>query len=59
MQGFSWLKDDKVDGLIARADADLNAEIDFEEFVKAAPQTLRTNLIKLAKQNGNDLGFLV
>jgi hypothetical protein len=33
--------------------------IDFEEFAKAAPKVLRTNLVKLAKQNGNDLGFLV
>jgi hypothetical protein len=33
--------------------------IDFEEFCKETPKTLRTNMIKLAKQNGNDLGFLV
>ena len=30
----------------------------FEEFMQEAPKTLRTNLIKLAKTNGNDLGFL-
>lgn len=28
------------------------------QFVKDAPRTLRTNLIKLAKKNGHDLGFL-
>ena len=32
--------------------------IDFEEFVKECPKTLRTNLVKLAKENGHDLGFL-
>ena len=31
----------------------------FEEFVKETPKTLRTSLVKLAKQNGHDLGFLV
>ena len=57
--GFSWLEGEKIDGLVARADVDENAVIDFEEFCREAPKTLRTNLIKLAKQNGNDLGFLV
>jgi hypothetical protein len=57
--GFSWLQGEKVDGLVARADVDENAVIDFDEFCREAPKTLRTNLIKLAKQNGNDLGFLV
>ena len=57
--GFSWLKTDQVETLVKRSDVDENAVIDFEEFVLAAPKTLRTNLIKLAKQNGNDLGFLV
>ena len=32
--------------------------IDFEEFVKETPKTLRTSLVKLAKSNGHDLGFL-
>jgi hypothetical protein len=59
-QGFEWLGDEsKVSELVARSDLDMNEVIDFEEFCQAAPKTLRTNLIKLAKQNGNDLGFLV
>ena len=33
--------------------------IDFEEFVKETPKVLRVNLVKLAKSNGHDLGFLV
>mmetsp|Transcript_12885 Transcript_12885/g.23844 ORF Transcript_12885/g.23844 Transcript_12885/m.23844 type:complete len:143 (-) Transcript_12885:347-775(-) len=58
--GFEWLQDEsKVGQLISRADVDENEVIDFEEFCTTAPKTLRTNLIKLAKQNGNDLGFLV
>ena len=32
--------------------------IDYEEFVKEAPKTLKTNLVKLAKNNGAELGFL-
>ena len=32
--------------------------IDFEEFIKETPKTLRTSLVKLAKSNGHDLGFL-
>ena len=57
--GFSWLDGEKIDGVVSRADVDKNAVIDFEEFCKETPKTLRTNMIKLAKQNGNDLGFLV
>ena len=58
--GFSWLADDaKVGQLVQRADVDENEVIDFEEFCSATPKVLRTNLIKLAKLNGNELGFLV
>ena len=58
--GFSWSKSDKVvDGIVARADVDENEVIDFQEFCEATPKTLRVNLIKLAKKNGDDLGFLV
>lgn len=57
--GFCWIEGEKIDGLVARADVDENAVIDFEEFCREAPKTLRTNLIKLAKQNGDNLGFLV
>mmetsp|Transcript_27536 Transcript_27536/g.80950 ORF Transcript_27536/g.80950 Transcript_27536/m.80950 type:complete len:185 (+) Transcript_27536:59-613(+) len=56
--GFKHLQDSQVDSIFARADQDENGYIDFEEFVKETPKTPRTNLIKLAKTNGNDLGFL-
>ena len=56
--GFS-VDDKKVDGIVNRADVDDNEVIDFEEFVRDAPKTLRVQLVKLAKQNGDDLGFLV
>jgi hypothetical protein len=56
--GFSWLQDKQVSGIVKRADFDENGEIDFEEFVAEAPKTLKTNLVKLAKKNGADLGFL-
>eukprot|EP00619_Florenciella_sp_RCC1007_P013383 CAMPEP_0205917312 /NCGR_PEP_ID=MMETSP1325-20131115/9077_1 /ASSEMBLY_ACC=CAM_ASM_000708 /TAXON_ID=236786 /ORGANISM="Florenciella sp., Strain RCC1007" /LENGTH=177 /DNA_ID=CAMNT_0053284713 /DNA_START=809 /DNA_END=1342 /DNA_ORIENTATION=+ len=57
--GFNHLKDSQIEGIVSRADVDENEVIDFEEFVKATPATLRTNLVKLAKQNGDDLGFLI
>ena len=44
---------------MSRADVDDNEVIDFQEFCEATPKTLRVNLIKLAKKNGDDLGFLV
>jgi len=56
--GFTWLKEKQIEGLFARADADGSGTIDMEEWVEAAPKTLRTNLIKLAKKNGNDMGLL-
>ena len=37
---------------------ELAGVIDFEEFVKESPKALRVNLVKLAKANGHDLGFL-
>lgn len=55
--GFD-LKDNQIKGIFDRADKDENGAIDFEEWRKEAPSTLRTNLIKLAKRNGGDLGFL-
>ena len=56
--GFAWLQDKQVDGIFKRADADGNGSIDMEEWMREAPKTLRTNLIKLAKKNGGELGFL-
>ncbi|KAJ1640921.1 hypothetical protein T492DRAFT_924504 [Pavlovales sp. CCMP2436] len=57
--GFSYLSDDQIAKIFQRADLDISGTVDFEEFCTETPKTLRTNLIKLAKQNGNDLGFLV
>jgi len=57
--GFSWLKEKQVKGIFKRADTDENGAIDLQEFMSEAPKTLRTNLIKLAKNNGGELGFLV
>ena len=56
--GFTFIQDKQVDVIFKRADMDGNEVIDFEEFVKETPKTLRTSLVKLAKQNGHDLGFL-
>lgn len=56
--GFDFLKEKQIAGIFERADGDGNGKLDFEEFEKAAPKTLRTSLIKLAKKNGHDLGFL-
>ena len=42
-----------------RADLDKNGDIDWDEYVRAAPKTIRTNLVKLAKKNGTEMGLLV
>jgi len=57
--GFDFIGDEQVDTIMSRADIDKNEVIDFEEFVRETPRTLRSSLVKLAKQNGHDLGFLV
>jgi EF-hand domain pair len=57
--GFEWLKDKQINGIFDRADTDKNGAIDMDEWMKEAPKTLRTNLVKLAKKNGGELGFLV
>ena len=55
--GFD-LKPKQLSGIFQRADADESGSIDFDEWRRDAPKTLRTNLIKLAKKNGGELGFL-
>jgi hypothetical protein len=57
--GFTWLMEKQVRGIFKRADVDENGVIDLEEWMNEAPKTLRTNLTKLAKKNGGELGFLV
>jgi len=56
--GFTFVEDKQLDQIFKRADLDGNEVIDFDEFVKDTPKTLRSSLIKLAKTNGHDLGFL-
>merc|ERR1719162_2737409 len=56
--GFNFIEDKQINTIFKRADMDKDEVIDFEEFVKETPKTLRTSLVKLAKQNGHDLGFL-
>lgn len=57
--GFTWLKDKQTDGIFKRADIDQDGFVSFEEFSAEVPNTLRTNLVKLAKKNGGDMGLLV
>jgi hypothetical protein len=57
--GFDWLKEKQITGIFERADSDANGAIDIDEWIQEAPKTLRTNLIKLAKKNGGDMGLLV
>ena len=55
--GFD-LKEKQIKGIFERADLDANGGLDYEEWRKEAPKTLRTNLIKLAKRNGGEMGLL-
>ena len=57
--GFSWLQEKHREKIFQRADTDGNGAIDFEEFKSETPKTLKANLVKLAKKNGEALGFLV
>jgi hypothetical protein len=56
---FEWLADKQVNGIFERADLDHNGDIDMAEWMKEAPATLKTNLVKLAKSNGAKMGLLV
>merc|ERR1712025_95230 len=56
--GFDFLKEKEIAKIFDKADGDKNGALDFEEWTKAATPTLKKNLIKLAKKNGHDLGFL-
>jgi EF-hand domain pair len=56
--GFDWLQEKQIQGILERADKNQNGKIDLDEWIAEAPKTLRTNLIKLAKKNGGELGFL-
>jgi len=57
--GFVWLEEKQIQGIIQRADKDGNGVIDLNEWKAGAPKTLRTNLTKLAKKNGSEMGLLV
>ena len=56
--GFSHLTESQIDKIMDKADGDDNCVIDYEEFIDNAPKALKVNLVKLAKNNGADLGFL-
>jgi hypothetical protein len=56
--GFSHLNAKQIHGIFDRADSDHDGHVTMEEWMKEAPKTLRTNLIKLAKKNGGDMGLL-
>merc|ERR1712125_268288 len=56
--GFDFLREKQIKGIFERADRNKDGHIDLKEFIEAAPRTLQTNLVKLAKNNGGNLGFL-
>eukprot|EP00929_Paragymnodinium_shiwhaense_P012196 TRINITY_DN11895_c0_g1_i10.p1 TRINITY_DN11895_c0_g1~~TRINITY_DN11895_c0_g1_i10.p1 ORF type:complete len:184 (+),score=59.58 TRINITY_DN11895_c0_g1_i10:86-637(+) len=56
--GFDWMDEGRVDKLFKKADKDDSESIDLEEFKTTSPKFLQQSLIKLAKKNGADLGFL-
>jgi len=56
--GFSWLKEKQIAGIIKRSGSE-DGILRMEQFRHEFPKTLRVNLVKLAKKNGGELGFLV
>ena len=57
--GFKWLKEKQIRGIFERAGGAEKGYLTLDEWISEAPKTLKTNLVKLAKTNGGDLGFLV
>ena len=57
--GFRWLEEKQLQGIFKRAGGEEKGFLTLEEFMAEAPKTLKTNLVKLAKTNGGELGFLV
>merc|ERR1712224_1138918 len=57
--GFGeFFHEKQIAGMFQRADIDNNGTLDFDEWLRATPKTLKTGLVKLAKKNGHQLGFL-
>ena len=56
--GFSWVDEKQASILFRKTDKDKNGTIDMDEWMNAAPMTLRVNLIKMAKSNGEEMGLL-
>merc|ERR1711865_820972 len=56
--GCGFIPEQQINGMFKRADKDGNCGLDYEEWCQAAPKTLKTALVKLAKKNGHELGFL-
>ena len=57
--GFRHLEEKQIMGIFKRAGGEEKGFLTMDEFMAEAPKTLKTNLVKLAKTNGGDLGFLV
>jgi hypothetical protein len=57
--GFNFLNEKQIRGIFERAGGVEKGFLTLEEFLAEAPKTLKTNLVKLAKTNGGELGFLV
>ena len=57
--GFRFLEEKQIKGIFKRAGGEEKGFITLEEWIAEAPKTLKTNLVKLAKTNGGELGFLV
>jgi len=56
--GCGFIPEKQINGMFKRADKDGSCGLDYEEWCKAAPKTLKSALVKLAKKNGHELGFL-
>lgn len=56
--GFDWMDEKRIDKFIKKADDNKDEVLQYEEFAKTSPKFLKQSLLKLAKKNGADLGFL-
>merc|ERR1712008_211387 len=57
--GFTWMDEKQIKGIVRKADKNDDGVLELDEFTPQVAKVLKTNLIKLAKQNGDDMGLLI
>eukprot|EP00567_Pseudictyota_dubia_P016119 CAMPEP_0197435770 /NCGR_PEP_ID=MMETSP1175-20131217/3302_1 /TAXON_ID=1003142 /ORGANISM="Triceratium dubium, Strain CCMP147" /LENGTH=211 /DNA_ID=CAMNT_0042964885 /DNA_START=183 /DNA_END=818 /DNA_ORIENTATION=- len=51
--GFTWLEDNQIESIFRRGESDKEGAMTFVEFVREAPKSLKMNLAKQTKEDGD------